>query len=77
MEWKYCVVEYEKESDILLSVFPPKAATKPCWNILYSAPFDPVDDSELILAFQACEAWIEKNKNQSSKYLVMEMAFYN
>lgn len=79
MEWKYCVVEYaHKASNLILSSSGYESLPlKNCWNVLYSIPFDPENDLETATAFNGCVAWIEGNKAAGSKYLVMEMFFYN
>lgn len=77
--WKYCVIEYKKSaSGIVLLDSPFETAPKNvpmnnCWNILYQIEFNPLDESELELAFNACMVWIEQNGVSTSKYCLMEM----
>lgn len=75
--FKYCVIEYErKESNLILSAATlSQSPTKKVWEILYGVEFEPMDDVETHLAFDACQVWVEKNRNPGSKYVIMEMFF--
>lgn len=74
--WKFQVIEYQKRQSDIIIIGETKAPVKPCWNLLYSCPFDPMDEVEVSMAFQACEAWLEQNKVDGSDYVISELFFY-
>lgn len=76
MDYKFCVIEHEQKKSEIILLSPSIAEVKKCWNILYSVPFDPADEEQNVMAFNACMAWLEQNKVQGSKYVITEMFFY-
>lgn len=48
--------------------------SKEDWRILYSTP-EEGDLSDEIYGFDACQAWIENNKVEGSKYVILKMFF--
>lgn len=72
--WRYSVIEYEKKMSEIILIGQNNLKAKPVWNILYSAPFDPIKNDEYE-AFHACEIWLEQNKIEGSNYVITEMFF--
>lgn len=75
MQYKFCVIEIEQKKSEIILINTATAQSKSCWNILYSIPFEPSDEEESMLAFNGCLAWVEQNKVEGSKYVIMEMFF--
>lgn len=82
-EFRFCVIECaQKHSGLILVTATGErnqdaAAKKPCWNILYTAPFDAGDQEGEELAFTACMVWLEANANDTSEYVIQDMFFYS
>jgi len=75
MEWKYCVIEIEQRVSNLIIAFSEKNyKDRSVWNIIFTVPYNPIANDEVI-AFDACMAWLEQNKVESSKYVITEMFF--
>lgn len=77
--WHFVVIEIEKVHSWLEPCFNQDRVKVdsvrcnqhfPCWNILYKAPIDNTHD---VMAFDACQVWLEQNKNETSKYAIMKM----
>lgn len=72
----WVVFEIEKRSTgiiLLTDQAKESAITEKCWNRVYEAPFNPLDDEEVALVHGMCEAWVEQNRVPGSKYAITEM----
>ena len=73
-EWRYSVIEYQQKKSEIILIGQASSPVKSVWNIVYTAPFDPIKNDEL-QAFEACEVWLEQNKVDGSNYIITEMFF--
>jgi hypothetical protein len=77
--YRFCVFECKQAATGLVSLTGDALATtkKPCWNLLYDAPFNPGDEEETAQAFSACHVWLDQNALKTSEYVITEMYFYD
>lgn len=74
MEWRYSVIEYQQKKSEIILIGQYNAPVKSVWNILFSAPYDPMGNDEII-AFEACQMWLEQNRVEGSNYIITELFF--
>lgn len=74
LEWRYSVIEYQQKKSEIILIGQNVADVKSVWNIVFSAPYDPMQNDEII-AFEACQAWLEQNQVEGSNYVITEMFF--
>lgn len=74
MEWRYSVIEYQQKKSEIILIGQTNAPVKPVWNIVYSAPYDPMENNEFE-AFNACQIWLEQNRVEGSNYIITELFF--